>query len=236
MASSRSRGGLILWFAMFWFLWYNWVTPSNSYTTWTFPGTDRVVGGVFIIDIGAVLLGVVLFLIYRVRAPRLLPGRGAEPRHADAGARRPRRSGRALRDRREPAAGRGGRHDPPRAAPVRAAGPTPGSLRALGPAGSTREVWRHHDEETGRDGRPRDRRQQRHRRGHRRRAGRGRGRRSPWWPGAGTGSRRWPSASEDRRRPGHRGRRHRSRTRRRRRSARRCPSSVGSTPWSTTPA
>ena len=32
-------GGLILWFAMFWFLWYNWVTPSNSYTTWTFPGT-----------------------------------------------------------------------------------------------------------------------------------------------------------------------------------------------------
>ena len=32
-------GGVILWFAMFWFLWYNWVTPSNSYTTWTIPGT-----------------------------------------------------------------------------------------------------------------------------------------------------------------------------------------------------
>ncbi len=56
-------GGLILWFAMFWFLWYNFVTPSNSYTTWTLPGTHRVVGGVFILDVGAVILGIVLFLI-----------------------------------------------------------------------------------------------------------------------------------------------------------------------------
>ena len=57
-------GAVILWFAMFWFLWYNWVTPSNSYTTWTIPGTHRVVGGVFILDVGAIILGVVLFLIY----------------------------------------------------------------------------------------------------------------------------------------------------------------------------
>jgi amino acid transporter len=67
-------GGLILWFAMFWFLWYNWTTPSNSYTTWTLPGTDRVVGGVLIIDIGAILLGIVLFLVYWAVRPAYFRG------------------------------------------------------------------------------------------------------------------------------------------------------------------
>jgi amino acid transporter len=67
-------GGLILWFAMFWFLWYNWVTPSNSYTTWTFPGTDRVVGGVFVIDIAAILLGIVLFLVFWAVRPAFFRG------------------------------------------------------------------------------------------------------------------------------------------------------------------
>ncbi len=67
-------GGLILWFTMFWFLWYNWTTPDNSYTTWKFPGTDRVIGGVFIIDVGAIILGVVLFLIYRVVRPAYFRG------------------------------------------------------------------------------------------------------------------------------------------------------------------
>lgn len=67
-------GGLILWFAMFWFLWYNWVTPSNSYTTWRFPGTDRVIGGVIILDVGAIILGVVLMLIYRGLRPAYFRG------------------------------------------------------------------------------------------------------------------------------------------------------------------
>jgi hypothetical protein len=67
-------GGLILWFAMFWFLWYNWITPSNSYTTWTLPGTDRVVGGVLIIDVGAIVLGIVLFLIYWAVRPAYFRG------------------------------------------------------------------------------------------------------------------------------------------------------------------
>jgi amino acid transporter len=67
-------GGLILWFAMFWFLWYNWVTPSNSYTTWTIPGTHRVVGGVLIIDLGAIILGIVLMLIYRGLRPAYFRG------------------------------------------------------------------------------------------------------------------------------------------------------------------
>jgi amino acid transporter len=67
-------GGLILWFAMFWFLWYNWVTPSNSYTTWTIPGTHRVVGGVIILDVAAILLGVVLFLVYWAVRPAFFRG------------------------------------------------------------------------------------------------------------------------------------------------------------------
>jgi amino acid transporter len=67
-------GGLILWFAMFWFLWYNWVTPSNSYTTWTIPGTHRVVGGVIILDVAAIVIGIVLFLIYRAVSPSYFRG------------------------------------------------------------------------------------------------------------------------------------------------------------------
>lgn len=67
-------GGLILWFAMFWFLWYNWVTPSNSYTTWTFPGTHRVIGGVIILDVAAIVLGVVLMLVYRGLRPAFFRG------------------------------------------------------------------------------------------------------------------------------------------------------------------
>jgi hypothetical protein len=67
-------GGLILWFAMFWFLWYNWVTPSNSYTTWTIPGTHRVVGGVIILDVAAIVLGVVLFFVYRAVRPDFFRG------------------------------------------------------------------------------------------------------------------------------------------------------------------
>jgi amino acid transporter len=67
-------GGVILWFAMFWFLWYNWVTPSNSYTTWTIPGTHRVVGGVIILDVAAILLGVVLFFVYWAVKPAFFRG------------------------------------------------------------------------------------------------------------------------------------------------------------------
>jgi len=67
-------GGLILWFCMFWSLWYNFVTPDNSYTTWTFPGTHRVIGGVFVLDVAAILLGIVLMLIMRVVRPAYFRG------------------------------------------------------------------------------------------------------------------------------------------------------------------
>jgi amino acid transporter len=67
-------GGIILWFCLFWSLWYNWVTPSNSYTTWTFPGTHRVIGGVFILDVAAIILGVVLMLIMWAVRPAFFRG------------------------------------------------------------------------------------------------------------------------------------------------------------------
>jgi amino acid transporter len=67
-------GGLILWFCMVWFIWYNWVTPSNSYTTWTFPGTHRVIGGVTILIVASVVLGVVLMLVYWAARPAFFRG------------------------------------------------------------------------------------------------------------------------------------------------------------------
>jgi amino acid transporter len=67
-------GGVILWFAMFWFLWYNWVTPSNSYTTWTIPGTHRVVGGVIILDLVMIVIGIVLFFVYWAVRPAFFRG------------------------------------------------------------------------------------------------------------------------------------------------------------------
>jgi amino acid transporter len=67
-------GAVILWFAMFWFLWYNWVTPSNSYTTWTIPGTHRVVGGVIILDVAAIVIGIVLFFVMWAVKPEFFRG------------------------------------------------------------------------------------------------------------------------------------------------------------------
>jgi amino acid transporter len=67
-------GGLILWFAMFWFFWYNWTTPGNSYTTWTIPGTHHVVGGVIILDVVAIVVGIVLFLVYWAVRPSFFRG------------------------------------------------------------------------------------------------------------------------------------------------------------------
>ncbi len=67
-------GGIILWFVMIWTLQYNYRTPSNSYTTWTIPGTNHVVGGVFVIDMGAIILGIVLMLIWWAMRPAFFRG------------------------------------------------------------------------------------------------------------------------------------------------------------------
>ena len=63
----------MLWFAMFWAFWYYW-NPVNSYTSWTVPGRDRDIGGVFLLDVGAVLLGIVLMFIYRAMRPAFFRG------------------------------------------------------------------------------------------------------------------------------------------------------------------
>jgi amino acid transporter len=68
-------GGLILWFVMIWFIQYNWFNPSNSYTTWTIPGTHRVIGGVFVLIVASFVLGVVLLVIYRFVRPDFFLGK-----------------------------------------------------------------------------------------------------------------------------------------------------------------
>ena len=59
---------------MFWAFWYNWVTPVNSYTSWTLPGRTGMVGGVFVLDVGAVVLGIVLMLILWATRPAYFRG------------------------------------------------------------------------------------------------------------------------------------------------------------------
>jgi amino acid transporter len=66
-------GGLILWFAMFWSFWYYW-NPVNSDTHFTFPGTHRVIGGVFSLDVGTVILGVVLMYVWMAFRPAFFRG------------------------------------------------------------------------------------------------------------------------------------------------------------------
>jgi len=66
-------GWLMLWFAMFWAFWYYW-KPVNSYTSWTMPLTHWHMGGVFVLDAGAVLLGIVLMVIYAQLRPAFFRG------------------------------------------------------------------------------------------------------------------------------------------------------------------
>jgi amino acid transporter len=66
-------GGLILWFCMGWSFWYYW-NAVNSYTTWKIPGTHRIIGGVFILDVGVLLLGIVLMYIYKAFRPAYFRG------------------------------------------------------------------------------------------------------------------------------------------------------------------
>jgi amino acid transporter len=66
-------GGVILWFCMFWSFWYYW-NNANSDTRWTLPGTHRVIGGVFILDVGVLLLGVVLMYVYKAFRPAYFRG------------------------------------------------------------------------------------------------------------------------------------------------------------------
>ena len=63
----------MLWFAMGWAFWYYW-QPVNSYTSWTMPVTHWHMGGVFVLDFGAVLLGIVLMFAYQAVRPAYFRG------------------------------------------------------------------------------------------------------------------------------------------------------------------
>jgi amino acid transporter len=66
-------GWVILWFAMGWAFWYYW-NPVNSYTSWNMPITHWQIGGVFLIDFGSVVLGIVLMFIYQAIRPAYFRG------------------------------------------------------------------------------------------------------------------------------------------------------------------
>jgi amino acid transporter len=66
-------GGLILWFCMFWSFWYYW-NAANSDTSFKVPGTHRIIGGVFILDVGVLLIGVVLMYTYKAIRPAYFRG------------------------------------------------------------------------------------------------------------------------------------------------------------------
>ena len=66
-------GWLMLWFAMGWAFWYYW-NPVNSYTSWNMPITHWQIGGVFVLDAGAVLLGIVLMVVYAQLRPAFFRG------------------------------------------------------------------------------------------------------------------------------------------------------------------
>jgi amino acid transporter len=67
-------GGLMLYGAMV-FSFYHYWNPANSYTSWTIPFQPRWhIGGVFLIDLVALLLGVVLMLVYSAIRPQYFRG------------------------------------------------------------------------------------------------------------------------------------------------------------------
>jgi hypothetical protein len=43
-------------------------------TKWTLPGTHRIIGGVFILDVGVLLLGIVLMYVFKAFRPAYFRG------------------------------------------------------------------------------------------------------------------------------------------------------------------
>jgi hypothetical protein len=61
-------GGLIMYAAGIYSLQSDWVA-SNSYTSWTLPGLQWYIGGIFLIALAAALAGLLGFIYMRVTAP-----------------------------------------------------------------------------------------------------------------------------------------------------------------------
>lgn len=67
-------GGVMLWGALGWSLYYYW-KPANSYTSWKMPFAPHWhMGGVFVIDIVSLVLGIVFMLLRRVTFPPFFRG------------------------------------------------------------------------------------------------------------------------------------------------------------------
>jgi amino acid transporter len=67
-------GGLMLYFILGWSLYFYW-QPVNSYTSWSMPFAPHwVIGGVFLIDVAAVALGIVLMFFYASLRPPFFRG------------------------------------------------------------------------------------------------------------------------------------------------------------------
>jgi hypothetical protein len=66
-------GGLILWACIPWLLVHYW-KPINSYTKYTLPLTHWQVGGIFLLMVGASLLGVILYFLYKAVQPAYFRG------------------------------------------------------------------------------------------------------------------------------------------------------------------
>jgi amino acid transporter len=63
-------GGLMMYFFGGWSLWLDWdVATQNSYTEWTIPGLDWVVGGTFVIAFVAALAGLLVGIYMRFAYP-----------------------------------------------------------------------------------------------------------------------------------------------------------------------
>ena len=72
-------GGLILFFALAWSLHDDWLSPdaehSASYTRWVVPFAPHwTIDGVFLIGVGAFVVGIILMLIWRAIAPPFFRG------------------------------------------------------------------------------------------------------------------------------------------------------------------
>jgi len=67
-------GGLMLYGAMIFSLYHYW-NAVNSYTSWTLPFSPHwQIGGIFLIDIGALILGIVLMFVYAALRPPYFRG------------------------------------------------------------------------------------------------------------------------------------------------------------------
>jgi amino acid transporter len=67
-------GGLILWAAMGYNLWYYW-KPENSYTSWQMTFWPHWhMGGIFVLDMLAVVVGVILLVAFRIGHPAFFRG------------------------------------------------------------------------------------------------------------------------------------------------------------------